>query len=228
MYRVQNRRSDTFREALNRFKSPAQDRVTYMKFGSSRHAPPTSIEEEVATAADRPESLMSILHRTSLHSQPKSQSRLFTAYDYFLNQAETHNDRRRSQILLNNDALDAQLDRKEPRLHSSPLPRDSGITSLPTFRAPGRQAPKDSRESLEESFKRLNNLVLRTHLKSILASLEEHTLITSSERIKVDKELERGDKDTLKSLMRGYYQFVENQNATVLASCVKQLALTAI
>ena len=223
MYRVQNKRSDTFREAISRFKSPTQDRGSFMKFGSSRHAPPTSIEEEVSIAPNRDDSLASILLRTS---RPKTQSPLFTAYDYFLDQAETHNDRRRSQILLNNDALDAQLDRKEPRMNH--LSRDSGITSLPSFRAPSRQAPKESRESIEESFRRLNGLVLRTHLKSLTASLEEHALITSSERIKIDKELERGDKDTLKSLMRGYYQFIENQNATVFANCVKQLALTAI
>jgi hypothetical protein len=206
-------------------KLPAEERITFMRHASSRHAPSVSIEQEVA----RPEesyssSISAALRRTSLHARPKTESPLRTAYDYYLEQARRDTSNADAQI----SSSIYQSSRHNQKSTSPQRSVDSGPTSLPSFKAPARQAPRESHESLEESFRKLNTLVLRNHLKNVLASLEEHQLISSVEKAKVERELDSGDRESQKSLMRSYSQFVDNQSTTHLVNCVKQIARTSI
>jgi hypothetical protein len=75
-------------------------------------------------------------------------------------------------------------------------------------------------------FRKSRTYALRDHLKSLLLSLEEWSMISACDRRKLEQELDRGDEESLNTLMRAYAKFVDSRSSLLFAETVRRLAMT--
>ena len=224
--------TETFGETLRRNKLLTSSRKAYMRYAKEARVVQRTVEEDVAVL-DKSSTMQAPGHLRALHAVSKSKMNLdetnFDCEQYLHMLSLNKRNQPPNDTSNNGISFDRQLAKQYYRATNLPNPfkfKPKRPEAVPFLKMSKSRAAIQLYDLQDTDFRKASVHIVNSQLKSLLASLEDHTLLSMPDRVKVEKLIDENDKEAINALMRGYAIFVDNKSTGLLVNCIKQIIHT--